>query len=169
MVEGDQSSGLRKANSLTSQWFWPSTGLFRKRSTRKRRPKHEAPKSRKRSTQNSKPLYVVDLNCIWFIIVLDSCCISKSLSSQFIKDRPVSSLGVFIFEFLRSRFRVFGCFVFEIRVLRFRVLCFRVLGASFSRFGCFVLLSLFSSASFSKLPPLLALINSPVSDFFFHP
>ena len=27
---------------------------FRKRSTRKRRPKHEAPKTRKRSTQNSK-------------------------------------------------------------------------------------------------------------------
>ena len=52
-------------------------------------------------------------------------------------------------------------------MLRFRVLCFRVLGASFSRFGCFVLLSLFSSASFSKLPPLLALIDSPVSDFFF--
>ena len=28
----------------------------------------------------------------------------------------------------------------------------RVLGASFSRFGCFVLWSSFSSASFSKLP-----------------
>ena len=41
----------------------------------------------------------------------------------------------------------FGCFVFEFWVLRLRVL-----GASFSRFGCFVLRSSFSSASFSKLP-----------------
>ena len=41
----------------------------------------------------------------------------------------------------------FGCFIFEFWVLRFRVL-----GASFSRFGCFVLWSSFSSASFSKLP-----------------
>ena len=31
-------------------------GQFWKRSTRKRRPKHKAPKSRKRSTQNSKPV-----------------------------------------------------------------------------------------------------------------
>ena len=39
-------------------------------------------------------------------------------------------------------------------VLRFRVLgaSFSSLGASFSRFGCFVLRSSFSSASFSKLP-----------------
>ena len=48
----------------------------------------------------------------------------------------------------------FGCFVFEFWVLRFRswVLRFRVLGASLSSFGCFVLRSSFSSASFSKLP-----------------
>ena len=32
------------------------------------------------------------------------------------------------------------------------MLRFRVLGASFSSFGCFVLRSSFSSASFSKLP-----------------
>ena len=32
------------------------------------------------------------------------------------------------------------------------MLRFPVLGASFSRFGCFVLQSSFSSASFSKLP-----------------
>ena len=85
-----------------------------------------------------------------FVIVLDSCCISIGL--VFIKDRPVSSfwvlrfrdLGVFVFEFWVLRFRS--------RVLRFRsrVLRFRVLG-SFSRFGCFVLRSSFSSASFSKL------------------
>ena len=39
-------------------------------------------------------------------------------------------------------------------MLRFRsrVLRFRDLGASFSRLGCFVLRSSFSSASFSKLP-----------------
>ena len=39
-------------------------------------------------------------------------------------------------------------------MLRFRsrVLRFRDLGASFSNFGCFVLRSSFSSASFSKLP-----------------
>ena len=42
------------------------------------------------------------------------------------------------------------------------MLRFRVLGASFSRFGCFVLRSLFSSASFSKLP--IEVYNSrPVS------
>ena len=41
-------------------------------------------------------------------------------------------------------------------MLRFRsrVLRFRDLGASFSSFGCFVLRSSFSSASFSKLPLL---------------
>ena len=62
---------------------------------------------------------------IRFVIVLDSCCISIGL--VFIKDRPVSSFWVLRF--------------------RSRVLRFRVLGASFSRFGCFVLRS-----SFSKLP-----------------
>ena len=36
------------------------------------------------------------------------------------------------------------------------MLRFRDLGASFSRFGCFVLRSSFSSASFSKLPPFVA-------------
>ena len=41
-------------------------------------------------------------------------------------------------------------------MLRFRsrVLRFRVQGASFSSFGCFVLRSSFPSASFSKLPDL---------------
>ena len=55
-------------------------------------------------------------------------------------------LGVFVFDL--------GYFVFEFWVLRFRsrMLRFRVVGASFSRFGCFVLRSSFSSASFSKLP-----------------
>ena len=65
-----------------------------------------------------------------FVIVLDSCCISIGL--VFIKDRPVSSFWVLRF--------------------RDRVLRFRDLGASFSSFGCFVLRSSFSSASFSKLP-----------------
>ena len=67
----------------------------------------------------------------------------------------VSRFGCFlVFEFWVLRFRDlgasfsrFGCFVFEIWVLRFRVL-----GASFSRFGCFVLWSSYSSASFSQLP-----------------
>ena len=78
------------------------------------------------------------------VIALDFCSIYIGL--VFIKDRPVSSFGCFVFEL--------GCFVFEFWVLRFRtwVLRFRVLGASFSSFGCFVLRSLFSSASFSKLP-----------------
>ena len=50
----------------------------------------------------------------------------------FIKDRPVSSLGVFAFEFLGSSFSSFW-------VLRFRDLgaSFSI-GASFSRFRCFV-------------------------------
>ena len=51
---------------------------------------------------------------------------------MFLKDRQVSS---------------FGCFVFDFWVLRFRDL-----GALFSSFGCFVLRSSFSSASFSQLP-----------------
>ena len=53
------------------------------------------------------------------------------------------------FSNLGASFSSFGCFVFELWVLRFRNL-----GASFSNFGCFVLRSSFSSASFSKLPPL---------------
>ena len=58
------------------------------------------------------------------------------------------------FRDLGASFSSFGCFVFEIWVLRFRVLgaSFSNLGASFSSFGCFVLRSSFSSASFSKLP-----------------
>ena len=79
-----------------------------------------------------------------YVIVLDSCCISKRLSRVY--------KGQTGFKFRGLRFRGFGCFVFEIWVLRFRVL-----GASFSRFGCFVLRSSFSSASFSKLPPPSAL------------
>ena len=50
----------------------------------------------------------------------------------FLKDRQVSRFGWFAFEFW--------------------VLRFRFLDARFSRFGCFVLPSSFSSASFSKLP-----------------
>ena len=64
------------------------------------------------------------MNCIRFVIVLDSCCISIGL--VLIKDRPVSSFWVF-------RFRVLGA-----SFSRFRGLRFRVLGASFSSFGCFV-------------------------------
>ena len=69
--------------------------------------------------------------------MLDSCCISIGL--VFIKDRPVSSFWVLRFRSRVLRFRVlgasfssFGCFVFEIWVLRFRsrVLRFRDLGAS---------------------------------------
>ena len=92
--------------------------------------------------------------------MLDSCCISIGL--VFIKDRPVSSFWVLRFRVLGASFSSFwvlcfrdlGVFVFEFWVLRFRdrVLRFRDLGASFSRFGCFVLRSSFSSASFSKLP-----------------
>ena len=44
------------------------------------------------------------MNHIRFVIVLDSCCISKTLSCVYIKDRPVSSLGVFVFEFLGASF-----------------------------------------------------------------
>ena len=88
---------------------------------------------------------------IRFVIVLDSCC---GIGLVFIKDRPVSSFWVLRFRSRVLRFRDLGVFVFEVWVLRFRfrVLRFRVLGASFSRFGCFVLRSSFSSASFSKLP-----------------
>ena len=66
-----------------------------------------------------------------------------------IQPTVVSSFGCFVFDrcFVFECFFFDRCFVFEIEVLRFRVL-----GASFSRFGCFVLRSSFSSASFSKLP-----------------
>ena len=59
-----------------------------------------------------------------FVIVLDSCCISIGL--VFIKDRPVSSFWVLRFRSRVPRFRDLGVFVF------------RVLGASFSSFGCFI-------------------------------
>ena len=83
--------------------------------------------------------------------MLDSCCISKRLSSQFIKDRAVSSLGVFVFEFLGSSFSSFWVLRFRDQGASFLSASFSI-GASFSRFGWFVLRSLFSSASFSKLP-----------------
>ena len=67
---------------------------------------------------------------IRFVIVLDSCCISIGL--VFIKDRPVSSFWVLRFRVLGASFSSFGCFVFDL--------------------GCFVPRSSFSSASFSKLP-----------------
>ena len=62
------------------------------------------------------------------------------------RPKSSSSLGVFVFEI--------GCFVFDLGVFVFEfwVLRFRDLGASFWSFGCFVLRSSFSSASFSKLP-----------------
>ena len=53
-------------------------------------------------------------------------------------------------------FRVLGASFSRFWGLRFRdrVLRFRDLGASFSSFGCFVLRSSFSSASFSQLPSI---------------
>ena len=65
------------------------------------------------------------LSC-WIPAVLARDCL------VFIKGRPVSSLGVFVFEFLGSSFSSFW-------VLRFRDLgaSFSI-GASFSRFRCFV-------------------------------
>ena len=58
-------------------------------------------------------------------------------------------LGVFVFDL--------GCFIFEFWVLSFRsrVLRFRDLGVFIFDLGCFMLRSLFSSASFSKLPVIL--------------
>ena len=58
------------------------------------------------------------------------------------------------FRDLSASFSRFWGLRFRSRVLSFRdrVLRFRDLGASFSSFGCFVLRSSFSSASFSKLP-----------------
>lgn len=61
---------------------------------------------------------------------------------------------------------MFGVFVFKFLGASFSSALFSI-GALFLSFGCFMLRSSFSSASFSKLPPLLALIDSPVSDFFF--
>ena len=46
----------------------------------------------------------------------------------------------------------FACIMQDLKLLFFNVQRFQDLGASFSSFGCFVLQSSFSSASFSKLP-----------------
>ena len=74
------------------------------------------------------------LNCILFVIVLDSCCwwLDKGLPRVF-KGQTVFEFRVFRFRGLGASFSSFGCFVFETWVVRFRVL-----GASFSRFGCSV-------------------------------
>ena len=50
-----------------------------------------------------------------------------------IKERPVSSFWVLPFLVLGASFSRFGCFVFDRGVF-----VFEFLGASFSRFGCFV-------------------------------
>ena len=88
---------------------------------------------------------------------------------MFFKGQTGFEFWVLRFRVLGASFSRFGCFVFEYWVLRFRVL-----GASFSSFGCFdfefwvlrfrdlgafLLRSLFSSASFSKLPVHSAVID----------
>ena len=84
-------------------------------------------------------------------------CVIQDLKVVALQRTVVSRFECFVFEVRVLCFRVlgapfsrFGCFVFEIWVLRFRDL-----GASFSRFGCFVLRSSFSSASLSKLPTFM--------------
>ena len=64
------------------------------------------------------------------VIALDFCCIYIGL--VFIKDRPVSSFWVLRFRVLGASFSSFGCFVFDLGcfVFEFWVLRFRVLGAS---------------------------------------
>ena len=91
------------------------------------------------------------LNCIIFVIVLDSCCLwlDKGLSPVF-KGQTGFEFWVLRFLVLGAPFSGFGGSVFEFWVLRFRVM-----GASFSRFGCFLLRSSFSSASFLKLSLLM--------------
>ena len=64
------------------------------------------------------------LNCILFVIVLDSRCwwLDKGLS-RVLKDRfRVLGASVLRFRFLGAPFSRFGCSVFEFWVLRFRVL-----------------------------------------------
>ena len=75
------------------------------------------------------------------------------------------------------RFRDLGVFVFEFWVLRFRsrVLRFRVLGASFSRFGCFVFqiwvlrasVFVFECFVFETTPGLRALVYFRWNQFLF--
>ena len=105
------------------------------------RPKHSLPRSGGNAFTTPRGSTWVDLNCIWFVIVLDSCCISKRLSRVY--------KGQTGFKFRGLCFRVFlGSLFSSFWVLRFRDLgaSFSI-GASFSRFVCFVLRS-----SFSKLP-----------------
>ena len=74
------------------------------------------------------------LNCILFVILLDSCCwwLDKGVSRVF-KGQTGFEFRVLCFRVLGASFSRFECFVFEIWVLRFRVL-----GASFSSLGCFI-------------------------------
>ena len=79
---------------------------------------------------------------------------------MFIKDRLVSSLGafvfeffgVFVFEFLGASFSRFGCFVFEICVLRASVFVFETTSQSFTNFSTNA--NLMSSQPKAKLPKL---------------
>ena len=98
------------------------------------RPKHSLPRSGGNAFTTPRSSTWVDLNCIRLVIVLDSCCISKRLSRVYKGQAGFKFRGLRFRVFWGLRFRVFGWFVFEIWVLRFRDL-----GASFSRFGCFVL------------------------------
>ena len=91
----------------------------------------------------------------------DSDCVMWDLKLHLLNLQWFRVLGASFSRFRGASFSSFGCFVFGFwglrfrdRVLRFRSrgLRFRVLSASFSRFGCLVLRSSFSSASFSKLP-----------------
>ena len=74
------------------------------------------------------------LNCILFVIVLDSCCwwLDKRLSRVF-KGQTGFEFWVLRFRDLGASFSRFGFSVFE-----FWVLCFEDLGASFWSLGCFV-------------------------------
>ena len=84
------------------------------------------------------------LNCILFVIVLDFCCVS-------------------IGDLTRD------CRVFKGQTgIEFWVLRFRVLGALFLRFGCFVLQSSFSSALFLKLPLIAAGLKPRHFNCIFH-
>ena len=85
--------------------------------------------------QHLPVLLGIVLNYTLFIIVLDSCCFSVGDLTRgclvFLKDRQVSKLGCFVFEFWVLRFRVLGAsfsslgyFIFEIWVFRASVFFF---------------------------------------------
>ena len=82
---------------------------------------HSLPRSGGKAFTTPRSSTWVDLNCIRFGIVLDTCCISKTLSRVYKEQTGFKLIGVFVFEIWVLRFRDLGAswFGLHFRVLRF--------------------------------------------------